>query len=242
MTHPSRLELSIEAGFVKSSTRIAILGTGRLASALATRLAAAQWHVSIGSSSAERAITLANAVSARGGGGLYEAVSVEADVAILACLWEQLDSVLARLVLNPRAIVIDATNPEAATGRGLVLGFTTSGAEQIAARVPGQVVKAFNSVYAEVIRDARRFPMQPTGLYCGGDPDARRVTEELIADCGLRPVYAGPLETARYLEPLAALIVELVRGTGMPADGTAFVVSSIDRDATLPAAQSGANA
>lgn len=133
---------------MKSSARIAILGTGRLASALASRLSAAGWNVAIGSSSAERATAFARSVDARLGGGLYEAVSAEADIVLLACLWEQVESILTRLSLRPHTIVIDATNPESSTGRGLVVGFTTSGAEEIAARVPAQVVKAFNSVYA----------------------------------------------------------------------------------------------
>jgi predicted dinucleotide-binding enzyme len=217
---------------VKSSARIAILGTGRLASALASRLSAAGWHVAVGSSSTERASILAQSVGARGGGGLYEAASAEADIVLLACLWEQVESIVTRLNLNPRTIVMDATNPESPAGRGLVVGFSTSGAEQIAARVPGQVVKAFNSVYAEVIRDGLHSPLRPTGLYCGGDSRARQVTEELISDCGLQPLYAGPLETARYLEPLAALIVELVRGTGLAAESTAFVVARADHALT----------
>ena len=32
---------------------------------------------------------------------------------------------------------------------------------------------------------------------------------KLIGDAGLRPVDAGPLQNARYLEPLAMLMIEL---------------------------------
>jgi predicted dinucleotide-binding enzyme len=78
------------------------------------------------------------------------------------------------------------------------------------------VVKALNHIYAEAL-DALRgngATGRPTAFFCGGDDTAKEVVAKLLEESGLRAVDAGPLSSARYLEPLAALMVELVRGRG----------------------------
>ena len=46
-------------------------------------------------------------------------------------------------------------------------------------------------------------------LYCGEDPAARRVAVRLIRDLGFDPIDAGPLKSARFLEPFTLLIGRL---------------------------------
>ena len=58
----------------------------------------------------------------------------------------------------------------------------------------------------------------PTVFYCGDDRDAKSHAAELIRDAGLQPVDAGALENARYVEPLAMLMMELVRSHPMGSD------------------------
>jgi predicted dinucleotide-binding enzyme len=54
-------------------------------------------------------------------------------------------------------------------------------------------------------------------VYCGDDQASKDVAVELIRDAGFEPVDAGPLRTARYMEPFALLIGELAHeGMGGP--------------------------
>jgi predicted dinucleotide-binding enzyme len=55
-------------------------------------------------------------------------------------------------------VVIDITNPLTADYMGLTLGHSTSAAEEIAQAVPGaEVVKAFNTVFAQVLAEGADF-------------------------------------------------------------------------------------
>ena len=50
-------------------------------------------------------------------------------------------------------------------------------------------------------------------FYCGDDLEANSLVRGLIEDTTMRPVYAGPLKNAAYLEHLAGLWIDLaVRG------------------------------
>jgi 8-hydroxy-5-deazaflavin:NADPH oxidoreductase len=77
-----------------------------------------------------------------------------------------------------------------------------------------RVVKAFNYVYAEVLSSEEALARGVTLFVSGDDPVARQTVCDLAAPLGFRPIQAGQLTTARYLEPLAMLMVELVRGQG----------------------------
>jgi len=152
-----------------------------------------------------------------------QAVS-RADVAVLAALWEDVPDMLEAAGNFGGKVLIDVTNPEAAEGRSLEVGHTTSGAEEIARLAAGaRVVKAFNHVYAEVLdRGADFGDRRATVFLCGDDEAARRTVAAIAGGCGFAPVDAGGLESARYLEPAAMLMVELVRGRGEGAGSVAL--------------------
>src|SRR2546427_9760916 len=94
----------------------------------------------------------------------------------------------------------------------LVVGHTSSGAEELAKRVPkARVVSAFNTVPSEVlfgVFEARRKATRPSLVYCGGDSSSKRIAAELIRDVGFDPLDAGPLRIARYTEPFALLAAQ----------------------------------
>ena len=115
-------------------------------------------------------------------------------------------------------IFIDCTNPLQPDFSGLVLGHATSAAEEIAKMAPGaKVVKAFNSAFADIYHsDSRLFGSRmPTMFYCGDDAVAKTTVARLIRETGFEPIDAGPLRSARYLEPLAMLMIQLGYGQGM---------------------------
>ncbi len=126
-------------------------------------------------------------------------------------------------------IVIDCTNPVKPDLSGLSVGLTTSAAEEIAKLVPeSRVVKAFNTAFAEIYHAQSRLfgSRMPSMFYCGDDGDAKATVLRLIREIGFEPIDAGPLTSARYLEPLAMLMIQLGHVQGM---GPKIAVSLIRR-------------
>jgi len=196
--------------------RIAVLGTGTMGMALGRLFSRAGHDVVFGSRSPERALTAAAAVR-RASGSSYEGALVGSDLVALALTWPDVGPLLSGIGVWSGRILLDCTNPEPPSGRGLLLGHSTSGAEQIAKGAAGaRVVKALNHIYAEALDALRRdgAAPRPVAFYCGDEDASKEVVASLLDGVGLRPVDAGPLASARYLEPLAALMVELVRGRG----------------------------
>lgn len=139
-----------------------------------------------------------------------------ADLVLLAVHWRHVSHVL-RLAHGMRGkILIDCTNPMTASDDALAVGHRISGGELVARRARGvQVVKAFNTVPAELLRaGAAVLPERPVVCYCGDEPRAKRVVARLIRQLGFEPVDCGALMVARYLEPLALLVAELAYNQG----------------------------
>jgi predicted dinucleotide-binding enzyme len=103
---------------------------------------------------------------------------------------------------------------------GLVVGFDTSGAEEVARLAPGARVVAAIPPFAHAIASgslAYDQALEPSVFLCGDDPDAKQVVEQLIRDIGAHPVDAGQLSAARLVEPAMTLLVSLAYA-GAPRD------------------------
>jgi len=129
-----------------------------------------------------------------------EAVS-DADAVLLAVHWLRVDDVLKQAGDLSGTVVVNCSLPMNAGDTGLVVGRTSSGAEELANKVrPAKVVSAFGTVPSEVffgVYEARRRKARPTMAYCGDDNGAKQVASTLISDVGFEPVDAGPLRIAR---------------------------------------------
>jgi hypothetical protein len=139
-------------------------------------------------------------------------------VILLSVRWDTVADALQAAGSLVGKVVIDCTNPVRHDLSGLVIGHTTSAAEEIAKMLPGaHVVKAFNTVFAEVYHSESRLfgSRMPTMFYCGDCEDAKKSASRLIRETGFEPTDAGPLSSARYLEPLAMLMIQLGYGQGM---------------------------
>jgi 8-hydroxy-5-deazaflavin:NADPH oxidoreductase len=115
--------------------------------------------------------------------------------------------------------VIDITNPLTDDMSGLTVGFDSSAAEEIQEAVPGaRVVKAFNTVFAQVLGDEGA-AQNVQVFYAGDDDGAKQTVRTLIEGAGFEAVDAGPLSNARYLEPMGMFNIYLGcvagRGTSM---------------------------
>jgi predicted dinucleotide-binding enzyme len=105
---------------------------------------------------------------------------------------------------------------------GLTLGHSTSAAEEIAKAVPGaEVVKAFNTVFAQVLAEGADFGNgRKVSVFVAADSERAKQAARAIAESiGFDVVDAGGLKNARYLEPLAGLNIYLGYSAGL---GTAI--------------------
>lgn len=201
--------------------RIAIIGAGNVGGALGRAWHAEGHDVVWGVRDAARypdlpADRLADPVAAVAG----------ADVIVLATPWPATEAAIAALGDLTGRVVIDTTNPlrMGADGLELSLGFDTSAGELVAGWATGaHVFKALNTTGAGNMDSARRYPSPPVMFVAGDHSDAKPIVMGLVADLGFEPVDAGPLRTARLLEPMAMLWIEqaLKRGWGQ---GFAFMV------------------
>ena len=137
----------------------------------------------------------------------------DADAVLLAVHWQRIDDVLQLTGDLSGKVMISCSLPMNADDTGLVIGHTSSGAEELAKKLRhAKVVSTFGTVPSEVffdVFDARRRATRPNMAYCGDDDGAKGVAAMLISDVGFEPVDAGPLRIARHLEPFALLMGQL---------------------------------
>ena len=112
-------------------------------------------------------------------------------------------------------VLVDVTNA-IGENMNLAIGFSTSAAEELQKKLPkARVVKAFNTVFAPNQSTGRIGHEQLTLFVAGDDAEAKQTVMQLGRDIGFDPVDAGPLKSARYLEPMAMLLINLGYGLGM---------------------------
>jgi NADPH-dependent F420 reductase len=218
-------------------------GTGALGFGLAVRLGAAGVPVTIGSRDAGRAEEAAGKARAKVPSGdftgLVNAEAAAAAEVVFLCvpLRNQAENLLnLRDLLREGQLLVDATVPLAAPLGGKAtrtIGiWQGSCAQQAQEMVPTgvRVVSALHTVAAPVLGDLDA-SLDEDVLVCGAKRDDKRRVARLIEKIeGLRCVDAGPLEMARLVEPLTALLIGIngrykthagIRITGLP-DGDLF--------------------
>jgi 8-hydroxy-5-deazaflavin:NADPH oxidoreductase len=203
--------------------RIGILGSGLMGAKLGTIFARAGHEVVFSYSRDEVKLERL----ARDSGGVARAGSpAEAargtDVVLLAVHWSRVEDVLNQAGDLTGNVVVSCSLPMNADDTELVIGHTSSGAEELAKQIPGApVVSAFNTVPSEVLFSVFETPRggtRPSLVYCGDDARAKLTAAQLIRDVGFEPVDVGPLRVARYTEPFGLLIARVAyEGAGGPA-------------------------
>ena len=194
--------------------RIAILGSGLMGGKLGTIFARAGHEVVFSyARSKQKLERLAREVEGKARAGTPSEAARDSEVLLLAVHWSRVDDVLHQAGDVSGKVIVSCSLPMNADDSGLVIAHTSSGAEELAKKVPkARVISAFGTVPSEVLFDvfaARRQAKQPSLVYCGDDGSGKEVAARLIRDVGFHPVDAGPLRIARYLEPFALLIAQL---------------------------------
>jgi predicted dinucleotide-binding enzyme len=197
--------------------KITVIGAGNMGSAFVKQLTRAGHQVSVTARDSAKATQVA---AAHPGAKVVASAgaATDADAVVLATGYADAVQALQAVGDLNGKVVIDITNPLTADYMGLTIGHSTSAAEEIAQAVPGaEVVKAFNTVFAQVLAEGADFGNgRQVSVFVASDSERAKQTAGAIAEgMGFGVVDAGGLKNARYLEPLAGLNIYLGYGAGL---------------------------
>ncbi|WP_137130890.1 NADPH-dependent F420 reductase [Rhizobium sp. FY34] len=192
-------------------TSIAIIGTGKIGSALATRFHAAGMTAVVANSRGPASLVEFTARFA----GSIRAVDVEealqSDIVILAMHFDSVASAVERSSKWGGRIVVDATNainfPDF-TPRDLKGKLST---EVISELVPGaRVVKAFNTLVAPILAADPKTAAGRRVLFLSGDhADANREIANLIDRLGFFPIDLGSLRAGAPMQQFSGPLAKM---------------------------------
>ncbi|MCU1364684.1 MAG: oxidoreductase coenzyme F420-dependent [Ilumatobacteraceae bacterium] len=190
-------------------TTISIIGSGNMAAAIGTRAAKHGHTIELMSRNAAKARALADQIGSGATVGTF-GERPAGDIVIVAVLFAGAAEVVAHYgdALAGK-ILVDITNPFNADATGLVTTAGNSVSQQIAAAAPesAHVVKALNSILANVIAEDK--PLD--AFFAGDSDDAKARVAAFLESLGMRSLDAGPLEMACALEWAGILLVGLAR-------------------------------
>ncbi|HEY2672995.1 MAG TPA: NAD(P)-binding domain-containing protein [Rugosimonospora sp.] len=198
-----------------------IAGSGNMARALAARAAFGDHQVRIVNPHLDGARALVTDLRQRFSGfdiGVGESLG-EADLNVLAVPYPGVRQVVesARDSLADQ-IVVDICNPvDHATFDALAVPPGSSAAEQVqqagGSRV--RVVKAFNTIFADLL-EAGEGGGEPLDVLIASDDDAAKLmVSQFVSSTGMRPLDVGPLRRARELEAFEFLHMTMQQRLGL---------------------------
>ena len=189
---------------------ISFVGLGGMARAIAARAVEGGNAVEVIGRDQAKAKDLAAALGGGATAGTF-GTAPAGDIVILAVshaggvpvVAQYADALAGKVVVDISNTFVGADATVLATPEG------TSGAQEIAKAVPAgtHVVKAFNTVFGHVL--ARGGPLDV--LFAGDDARAKASVSAFIESLGLRPLDAGGLEMAHWLEGAGLLMISLAR-------------------------------
>jgi 8-hydroxy-5-deazaflavin:NADPH oxidoreductase len=190
---------------------ISIIGLGNMASALADRALAGGNAVEIIGRDPAKAKELAAAL---GGATVGTAGTAPAgDIVILAVPYASAAAVISEYgdALHGK-VIIDITNPITPDSKGFVTPEGSSGAQEIAKAAPAgaHVVKAFNTLFSNVLKVGSAEGRPLDVFIAGDDAQAKARVSKFIESLGLHPMDAGQLPMARALENAGLLQLGLM--------------------------------
>ncbi|WP_134738279.1 NADPH-dependent F420 reductase [Nocardioides sp. 503] len=204
--------------------RIAVIGgTGPQGRGLGYRFARHGHTVVLGSRAAEKAVPVAEEVTARlagveGAGAVTGAANADAcadaDVVLLAVPYDGHDELVATLPLEGK-VVISCVNPLAFDKQGphgRIIDDGAGSAAESAQRIApdATVVGAFHHVSAVTLWGEADYLDDEDVLVCGDTTEGKAVAIELARSVtGRDGIDAGKLRLARQLEPLTAVLISI---------------------------------
>jgi predicted dinucleotide-binding enzyme len=188
---------------------ISIIGTGNMASALATLAVAGRNTVEVIGRDQAKAAELAKTLGGGTTAGEFGAAPA-GDIVIVALGYANVVPVVTQYgdALAGK-VIIDLCNPVNSTGDGLAIPDGTSIAQDVAAAAPAsaRVVKAFNTTFGAVLAKG-----QPMDVFIAGDDEgAKASVAEFVESLKLRPLDVGGSTMAHYLEGTGLVMIGLAQ-------------------------------
>ena len=188
---------------------ISIIGSGTMAAAIGERIAKAGYIVEVISRDPAKAKALADRLAAGATTGEYGAAP-SGDIVILAVPYSGVAAVVDEFgeALSGK-VIIDVANPVNSDLSGLVTPHGSSGAEEIAKRLPADahLVKAFNTIFGHVLSKGTRLD----AFIAADDPQVKARVSTFLESVGLRPFDVGGLHMAQTLEALGLMMIGLAK-------------------------------
>jgi 8-hydroxy-5-deazaflavin:NADPH oxidoreductase len=195
--------------------KVAVLGTGAVAIALAQGFVSRGHSVVFGTRDVSGTTAVAAVAAVAGSSAApYASAAQSADMAVLTTSWTGAHNALQLSGAANLAgkLVIDVTNPlDMSSGKPtLALGFPRSAGQQVQEWLPGaHVVKAFNIISATRMVDPQFEDGQADMLIAGNDAAAKAKTVDILTSFGWRaPVDMGDISKSYLLEALAMTWIE----------------------------------
>lgn len=186
--------------------KVAIIGTGNMASGLAHTLAGAKHEVTLGSRDPGKASALAEKIGLGVQGGGITAAAKLAEIVILAVPFGGAADALKEAGDLAGKVLVDISNPISADYKSLLIGHTTSAAEEIQALAPkAKVVKAFNTIFARLLPSEVRQGKSLQVFVASDDEAAKTEVSALAQSIGFDARDAGPLSNSRFIEPIGEM-------------------------------------
>jgi hypothetical protein len=188
---------------------VAVIGTGRVGSALGPRFAKLGFKVVYGSRTpeADRVQRLVGRTGGDASAATQREAARQAELILLAVPWDAAEQVIKSLGKLDGKIIMDATNAlDLAEDGMLELSVDSSAGELIQSWAPGAyVVKTFNNVNDTVMADPGSIHGPVTVPLAGNDLKAKARVREIVTAMGFPTVDAGPIRMARVLEGMVVL-------------------------------------
>ena len=198
---------------------VTIIGTGNMARGIGSRLLAGGHQVTVLGKEVEAAEEVLRDLGAEGSAEAGRSGDPIADeIVVLAVYYPDARAAVEQYgdQLDGK-VVVDITNPVNDSFDGLVTPPDGSAAQELASVASGaRFVKAFNTTFANTLREGEGAGQALDVFLAGDDEEAKATVAQLAEDGGLRPVDAGPLGRARELEAAGLLHmgVQSTLGTG----------------------------
>jgi predicted dinucleotide-binding enzyme len=192
--------------------QMAVIGTGSVGATLGRRWAELGHIVRFGVRDLSDEKTKSMAAAIKGDVKLATIADAAkgADIVVLATPYAANKDALAAAGDLSGKILIDVTNP-IGPNFSLAVGFTSSGAEEVAKLAPrAKVYKAMNQVGFEVMANPVFAAGKPVMFVAGDDAAGKKVVLELVSALGFEAIDAGELAVARLIEPYAMLWIHLM--------------------------------
>ena len=188
---------------------IAVIGTGRVGSALGPRFSEIGYTVVYGSRTpeADRVQRLVARTGSDASAASQHEAAQAAELIMLAVPWDATEQVIKNLGNLDGKIIMDATNAIDMADDGMLQrSVDTSAGELIQSWAPrAYVVKTFNNINDSIMADPTSIDGPVTVPLAGNNREAKVRVSEIVKAMGFPTADTGPIRMARVLEGMVVL-------------------------------------